>query len=117
MLQHMAKPNNGTSRETRCVSVIYENPEIREHASRFCQKVAEECDGPAEFELSWWSFDMLKHAIMSGDAALKAARADLVVFAMTAGGDLPHEIKLWIENWLGKRGEREGALVGLLGRE
>ena len=54
---------------------------------------------------------------MAHSAVEKAADADVVVFAMEARGDLPDEIKLWIEKWLNKRGEREGAIVGLLHRE
>ena len=41
--------------------------------------------------------------------------ADVVVFAMEARGDLPEELKLWIEKWLNKRGEREGAIAGTRG--
>ena len=117
MVEPISKRTEEKPRETRCVSIVYESPAIRGHAAHFCEKVAEECDITAEFELSWWSFDMLKHSVVAGDAALKAARADLIIFALDARGDLPHEVKLWIENWLGKRGEREGALVGLLQRE
>jgi len=67
--------------------------------------------------MDWWSFTLLCHPTMASNAVEKAAGADVVVFAMEARGDLPEEIKLWIERWLNKRGEREGALVGLFGRQ
>jgi hypothetical protein len=67
-------------------------------------------------DMDWWSFPLLSHPTLAHNAADKAARADVVVFAMDARGDLPEEIKMWIERWLNMRGEREGALVGLLGR-
>lgn len=97
--------------------VMYETPAIREHAVRFCERLSEEKDCAPVSEVNWWSFHLLSHAITAEDAARKAAGADVVVFAMRAKGDVPDEIKWWIEAWLNKRGEREGALVGLLARE
>jgi len=35
------------------------------------------------------------------------------VFAPQSEGELPPEIRSWMEGWLGTRGEHEGALVGL----
>ncbi|HEY2083504.1 MAG TPA: hypothetical protein VGI88_12030 [Verrucomicrobiae bacterium] len=96
--------------------VIYETPAIREHAVRFCERLVQEKKSVA-LETNWWSFQVLDHPELRNDAVEKAAAADVVIFAMNAGRDLPEEIKLWIERWLNKRGEREGALVGLLGRE
>ena len=48
------------------------------------------------------------------DAYNKAATADMILFSMSSAGDLPHEVKLWIERWLNRRSEREGALIGLV---
>jgi hypothetical protein len=67
--------------------------------------------------MNWWSFHLLSHPGTGGDAAQKAAEADVLVFAIKAGGDLPDDVKMWIEKWLNQRGEREGALVGLLAGE
>jgi hypothetical protein len=103
-------------RASRCVVVIYENPAIREHAVRFCERLAEEHKS-STVEMNWWSFQFLSRPELASEAVQKAARAEVVVFAMEAAGDLPQEIKLWMERWLNKRGEREGALVGLLNRE
>jgi hypothetical protein len=104
------------ARAARCVVVVYETPSIREHAVRFCERLAEE-QKSSTVEMNWWSFHLLGRPDLAGEAVQKAARADVVVFAMQTAGDLPNEIKLWIERWLNKRGEREGALVGLLNRE
>ena len=99
------------------VVVIYETAAIREHAVKFCERVAHEPESAGTAEMNWWSFHLLEHRAAGADAAQKAALADVVIFAMDAAGDLPDEIKLWIETWLNRRGEREGALVGLLARE
>jgi hypothetical protein len=114
MIQQTSKQNE--PRATRCIAVVYESPSIREHAVRFCERLAEERKAPG-VEMNWWSFQHLGHIQHAGEALQKAAKADVVVFAMNSAGDLPDEIKMWIEHWLNRRGEREGALVGLLNRE
>jgi hypothetical protein len=112
MIQEITKQNE--ARIPKCVVVVYEAPPIRERAVRFCERLAVE-QKSTEMDMDWWSFTLLSHPTMAHNAVEKAASADVVVFAMEARGDLPEEIKLWIEKWLNKRGEREGALVGLLG--
>lgn len=97
--------------------VVYETPSIREHAVGFCEQLARGQESAVLSEMNWWSFRLLGNSIAAEDAAQHAAAADIVIFAMDAAGDLPDEIKWWIENWLNKRGEREGALVGLLARD
>jgi hypothetical protein len=104
--------NTNELRGAKLVVVIYEDPSLRERAVRFCEHLAEH-QFP-ELTLDWWSFPVLSQPAVSHSAVEKAVGADVVVFAMAAGGDLPDEVKLWIEKWLNKRGEREGAIVGLL---
>ena len=103
-------------RAAKAVVVIYEDPSIRERAVHFCGRLSEAQRSP-ELNLDWWPFPVLSEPAIAHGAVEKAAGADVVVFAMDARGDLPEPIKLWIEKWLNKRGEREGAIVGLLHRE
>jgi hypothetical protein len=65
-------------------------------------------------EVHWCSFASLQDPGHGASAGEKAVRADVIVFAATCAGDLPQWVKGWIEQWLGKRGRREGALVGLV---
>jgi hypothetical protein len=115
-MRYVTKQSEEGTPETRCVVVIYENTVFRDRAVQFCERLGEGRKF-SMVEMDWWSFPLLSQPVAAGDAADKAAGADVVVFAMGAGGDLPDEIKLWIEKWLNKRGEREGALVGLLNHE
>jgi hypothetical protein len=103
-------------RAAKAVVVIYEDPSIRERAVHFCERLVKAQQSP-ELDLDWWSFALLSDASMAHTAVEKASGADVVIFAMDARGDLPDPIKLWIEKWLNKRGEREGAIVGLLHHE
>ena len=117
MVQHVVPKQEAENSRAKSVVVVYETPAIREHAVRFCERLAQEPESATTAEMNWWSFRLIGHSVAGGDAAQKAALADVVIFAMNAAGDLPDEIKLWIETWLNKRGEREGALVGLLAQE
>lgn len=117
MVQRITKRKEAQVPQAKCLVVIYETAAIREHAVRFCERLSREQDAAPVSEMDWWSFHSLGNSIPGTNAAVKAASADVIVFAMHAKGDLPDHIKWWIEAWLNKRGEREGALVGLLARE
>lgn len=114
MVQYVTKQSG--SQVGRCVVIIYENPSIRDRAVQFCERLTEERQLPTA-DMEWWSFPVLSHPKTSGNTVEKAANAEVIIFAMESSGDLPDDIKLWIEKWLNKRGEREGALVGLLNHE
>ena len=93
---------------------MYENLESREQAISFCEAFTKQSGAAAVLGVSCFAFDSLSVPAKSAEAVKNAVQADLIVFAVTSAGDLPREVKLWTENWLGKRGEREGALVGLV---
>lgn len=109
----MVETKQNELQAAKSVVVIYEDPSIRERAVHFCEGLVDE-QRNSGINLDWWSFPVLSEPRMSHSAVEKAAGADVVIFAMDASGDLPEAIKLWIEQWLNKRGEREGAIVGLL---
>lgn len=116
MLQQITDKSEAKTSRVKRIAIIYETAAIREHAVKFCERLAEERKSAA-IEMNWWSFQLLGQPALRSEAVEKAAEADVVVVAMNAAGDLPEEIKYWIEHWLNKRGEREGAVVGLLQRE
>jgi hypothetical protein len=93
-----------------CVLIIYENAAAREQAIQFCEQM--KCEG--ESDAHWCSFEDLKNPSAGREALNKAADVGMVVFAISAAGDFPPEVKLWMEHWIGKRAEREGMLIGLV---
>jgi hypothetical protein len=115
----MKRSNENPTVPTRVKSVlvVYETPAVRELAVRFCDQLSERHRSRARLEITWWSFAFLNQPVMATDAGRRALEAELVVFAMLAAGDFPGEIKLWIEQWLARRHEREGAMIGLTERE
>lgn len=115
MINPITELTGSKSKELTRILVIFENTAAREHAwqaasSLFGNKPDDNPGQPA-----WYSFVQLTdspHA--SAEASARAAAADLIVFAVSPSGDLPGAIKLWIESWIPRRCDREGALVGLL---
>jgi hypothetical protein len=114
----MKRTNENGARTERkpgwSVVVVYEDTVARERAMGFCDELVRRFWTQFEFDLSWWSFDLVEEVKSATEAAEKAASADLIVFAAAPEGDFPGPVKAWIETWLGQRGEREGILVGLL---
>jgi len=108
---------NGTRLNARTawsVLVIYEDAASREQAVDFCDQLVKRFWTRFEFDVSWWSFDLLRQELMAADTAQKAAEADLVVVSSTLPGGFPPSITNWIESWLDRRGDREGILAGLV---
>jgi hypothetical protein len=95
------------------VAVLYENTEAREAAVAFCDRLVERFWAQVGFDIGWWSFELLAEPGAAGEAAEKAADANLVVFASQFETGLPWSLRAWNETWLARRGEREGTLVEL----
>ena len=95
------------------VLVVYEDEASQEQAIAFCDQLVNRFWPKLEFDVSWWSFDLLKDKATAADTATKAAGADLVVVSSALATDLPAWVKNWMESWLDRRGDREGILAGL----
>jgi hypothetical protein len=98
------------------VVVAYEDTAAREQAVDFCDQLVRRFWARFEFEVSWWSFNLLQAEHVALEAADKAARADLIILSSVRQDDLPAVVKGWIENWLTRRGDCEGILAGLMGQ-
>ena len=53
--------------------------------------------------LRLWKFDLLRIPELRGDAARDAAGADMVLIATRGAGELPTEVKAWIDGWLAQK--------------
>ena len=102
------------AKATNSVVVVFQEEEVREKAVKFCDRLIERFWASHEFDLNWWSFDSLEDGRGARDASLKAIEADLIVFASKPAEEIPAFVKSWVETWVGQRGDREGALVGLM---
>ena len=100
--------------ESWSVVVVCEDAAIHAHALTLCDHLMKEYWTEVEFEFGWWLFAGLGDPQKALAAARAAADADMIVFATHPEGDLPEPVKAWVEAWLAARGEREGALIGLV---
>src|SRR5690242_8882515 len=104
---------NMKAKATCSVVVIYQDKKVREEAVKFCDRLIEKFWAEYEFDVNWWGFEALSEARAARDASVKATSADLIIFATGADAEISEKIKEWIETWIGQRGDREGALIGL----
>lgn len=102
-------------RESFAVAVVYEDTLTRDRAMSVCDELVHQFWTEVDFEISWWRESYLADSDIAMAAADSAANADLIVFSTHAGGELSAGLTTWIESWLDKRQEREGALIGLIG--
>lgn len=97
---------------TKQIAVVYDTSEARQDAIGFCDGLVGRFWEQFEFDISWWPLERLESGASVNDAATKAAAADIVVFA-TENSQIRPGFQDWIELWLAKREEHEGALVSL----
>ncbi len=102
------------AKATWSVLVIHQDMEARQGAVKFCDHLIERFWSRYEFDVEWLSYELLQSARSAKAAGSRASDADLIVFATQPDGEIPATIKQWIETWIGQRGDREGALVGLM---
>ena len=100
--------------ETCLVIVLYEGSSAREFVAQSSQELSERSRAGEPLDVRWFSLSTLSDAGVARELAQHAARADLIVFAGACTGDWPDDVKLWMESWIGQRGEREGAIVGVV---
>ncbi len=96
------------------VLVLYENPAARERAVQCCEQLVGASELVPRPVVGWYSFEDLVVPANADAVILAAVPVDLVAFAVSSLGDFPDEIKVWMEHWLARRGDREGVLVGLI---
>ena len=96
------------------VLVLFATDTSRGHAVGFCDELVTRFWADHGFDITWYSFSDLMNSAANETAARKALEAEMIIFAIDADDQFPIETKSWIESWIGRRHDREGALVGLL---
>ena len=102
------------NRANRLVVVVYEDEVTRDAAVDFCDELVGKFWTKCSFDVVWYSFVQIMNQQAGPESACKAAEADIIVLATHPDGWVPAEVREWTERWIAERGDREGALVGLL---
>jgi hypothetical protein len=97
------------------VFIAYEDLEAGQHARDICDPLFERLGADCKCISQMWRFDVLRTPECCALAAKEAASGDLIVISSHGVGELPGEVKAWIEFWLRDKGELM-ALVALFDR-
>jgi hypothetical protein len=96
---------------TRCAVIsIYEDLGGRDLLLDLCDSLARTFKDELKFQFDWWRFKYLADPEIAMEAALGAAKADLILLA-TKSPELPDHVRRWFEGWLPNRVAGDGALV------
>jgi hypothetical protein len=93
------------------VLVVFEDAAASAQAVQFCHDLVERFWSQYDFDVVWRSFAELGQNAEQQEATSTASSADLIILA--SEGNVPQNIKAWLERSLATRSEREGALVDL----
>src|SRR5579859_2954435 len=97
------------------VLVIYEDFAAGKHAKETYDFLANRLGREFEFKNLMWKFDVLGHPKMKEMAAHDALEADLIIVSTHGIGELPEEVKSWMDLWVEQPGNTM-ALVMLVDR-
>jgi hypothetical protein len=105
------------SKEAWSVAVLYEDSEVRQRALRVGDHLMRQFWSEIEFDFNWWRFSFLEDLTLAQQAGRHLADADVVILALRREGELPANLKRWLEEFLAARGVREGAFIALFDEE
>jgi len=100
-------------KESWSVVVVYEDTVARDRAMELCDNLVREFWSNIEFNFNWWRFSYLQERLLAEEATAHALTARVIIFAAPPQEDLPKAVQDWVESWVDKRAEREGAVIGL----
>jgi hypothetical protein len=103
------------SRPTLNVVILYEDFNAGKHAKETYDYLVHQLGHDFEFYNQMWKFDVLVIPKMRQMAVKDAAASDLIIVSTHGVGELPPEMKLWIEEWVENKGHAR-ALVTLVDR-
>src|SRR5215204_3127337 len=80
--------------------MVYEHASLAKLAKERWDHMVEALHKIYEFELRLWKFDVLRIPEWRAAAVNDAAKAQMVFVVTKGAGELPFEVKTWIEQWL-----------------
>ena len=99
------------------IFAVYEHDLNRKRAQLMQEELTRRLGHSFSFSVSWWSLKSFWHPKMRQVAADAIAKADMILFALGSGGQLPQWLTKWIEKRLfheSHKTTRRVALMALL---
>jgi len=87
--------------------MAYEDASTAERAKKAWDHLVCTLQGHSDPGLRLWKFDVLRIREMRDVAARDAAQADMILIATRGAGELPAEVKAWIDGWLAHKSEAQ----------
>jgi len=97
------------------VVIVYEDFAAGKHAKETYDYLVHQLGQDYEFTNQMWKFDVLGNSKMKEMAVKDAVTADLIIVSTHGVGELPAEVKSWIEEWTAHKSNAM-ALVALVDR-
>jgi len=92
-------------KQTLNVVMAYEEATTSERAKEASDTFVCTLKGHHDPGLRSWKFDLLRSPELRDAAATDAARADMILIATRGAGELPAEVKAWIDTWIARKRE------------
>lgn len=105
------------TKETWAVAVLYEDADVRQRALKVSDHLMRQFWSEIEFDFNWWRFSFLEDAVLAQQAGRHLVDADVIILALRRDGELPHNVRRWLEAHLDIRGVRVGAFIALFDNE
>ncbi|MDB6067570.1 MAG: hypothetical protein JWR26_3778 [Pedosphaera sp.] len=97
------------------VLIVYEDFAAGKHAKETYDYLVHQLGRDYQFTNQMWKFDILGNFKMREMAVKDALEADLIIVSTHGIGELPAEVKTWLDQWLAQKGNAM-ALVTLVDR-
>src|SRR5580700_7936997 len=92
---------------------VYEDSSTDARVAEFCRCLSRQLGEQCEVLKQMWLLNELRLPRLRTIAAGDAAGADLVIISVHHSQELPEEVTLWLEQWLGRKGRRCAVLLAL----
>lgn len=96
------------------IFTVYESDINRKRAQLMQEQLTQQLGHSFNFSVSWWSLKSFWHPKMRRMAANAVAQADIILFALLSGGELPPALTQWIEGRLLHNATHRVSLLALL---
>lgn len=106
--------NHRRTRASFNVVIAYEDFRAGKRAMDMCKPLVSLLGSEVQFRNSMWKFDILRSEKLNRIAIGDAIEADIIIVATTQPGDLPEQIKEWVESWVPEKRGQTAALLALM---
>ena len=113
----MKLPKVASARSPRSVFqavIAYEDFDAGRRAMDVCKLLVAQLGNEVQFRCSMWKFEVLRCPKLQRIAVGDARDADMILVATGSSGELPAEVKRWVESWVPERQGQAAALLALL---